>query len=134
MSFIAVVNQSSDGGPQLHVILPQSIDRDWVLRHWIGLGGSPFANVKPIKNLAALARCLTRQLRHPLSPGFPPGTRLVSTSRNIRLPSNEPDSPTLSIFCPLDELRARAGDHVLEDSGNSFVADIGDLARPNRVL
>jgi hypothetical protein len=134
MSFIAVVNQSSDGGPQLQVILPQSIDRDWLSRHWINLGGSPLVNVRPIKNLAALARCLTRQLRHPLSPGFPPGTRLVSTSRKIRLPSNGPDSPTLSIFCPLDELRARAGDHVLEDFGHSFVANIGDLPRPDRVL
>lgn len=128
MTYIAVVEVSSNGNPHLHVLVRQKLDLEWITNTWTTLGGGEFVTVEPIETeLAPLCRYLVKQMSRPPEHPLPPGTRLLSKSRDIRFADYRLTNPIRAVFRPVGDLRQDAGEHFLRDQGQGFVADTGDL-------
>lgn len=127
MIYITIVEVSGSGNPHLHVLLHQDIDERWLADTWANLGGGEFVSVRRVTDLTSVCRYVAKQIAHPPENALPPGTRLLTKSRDIHFADDRGSSRTRTIFAPVDDLRTKAGEHFVRDEGQGFVADTGDL-------
>jgi hypothetical protein len=129
LTFVRVLEVSPADVAHFHVLIHHEITRDWLANNWANNGGGPLVDIGPIDNGPGFANYLIKQIEVRPANALPPGTRLIATSRNIRLRAEREKFPSRRILRPTAELRSLAGEHFLRNFRDGFVADTEGIGR-----
>lgn len=108
--------QKSTGLAHLHIVVDRYIERAWVQKKWMAVGGDEHVHIQRV-DVHRAAAYLSKYLSKELLLSAPGGVRRVSTSRSIKLNEKKPSEYDWKILkTPIGRLYVLIGANAADEN------------------